>query len=93
MSINDVSGVIRAERDRYKISRAWIFGSRATGTNQAQSDWDILVEFSRPPGFDAFMGLRTLLEQKLGTRVDLLSRSACKPRFLKAIEQDLIDVT
>jgi predicted nucleotidyltransferase len=39
------------------------------------------------------MGLKSQLEQGLKARVDLLSRSACTPRFLKAIESDLIDVT
>ena len=40
-----------------------------------------------------FMGLKAGLEESLNSRVDLLSRSACRPRFLKAIENDLIDVT
>ncbi len=70
---------------------AFWFSRRWAG--QATSDWDFLVQFSQPPSFDAFMGLKSALEEGLNARVDLLSRSACRPRFLKAIEDDLIDVT
>jgi len=57
------------------------------------SDWDFLVEFSRPPGFDDFLELRERFQSRLQGKVDSLSRSACKPRFLQAIANQLIDVT
>ena len=56
------------------------------------SDWDILVEFVAAPGFNNFMNLKLVLEEKLGARVDLLPRGACMPRFLQAIEGYLRDV-
>lgn len=77
----------------FDVQRAWLFGSRATGNAAPDSDWDFLVQFSHPPGFEAFMGLRDRLAHRLGARVDLLSRSACKPRFLEEIEKELVDVT
>lgn len=84
---------MREEWSRFQVKRAWLFGSRATRQNASESDWDFLVEFSAPPTFDIFMGLRSSLQLRLEGRVDLLSRSACTPRFLRAIEPDLIDVT
>jgi predicted nucleotidyltransferase len=78
---------------RFQVKRAWLFGSRAAGEGTATSDWDFLVEFSQPPSFDSFMGLKLGLERDLNAPVDLLSRSACQPRFLRAIEHELIDVT
>lgn len=57
------------------------------------SDWDFVVEFGQPPGFDTYMGLKSALEERLNARVDLLSRSACSPRLWQVIESDLIDVT
>ena len=84
---------LREEWKRHGVRHAWFFGSRARGEENPSSDWDFLVEFEAPPSFDTFMGLKISLEEKLGTQVDLLSRSACKPRFLEAIRSDLIDVT
>ncbi|MCX6934525.1 MAG: nucleotidyltransferase family protein [Verrucomicrobia bacterium] len=81
-----------SEFKRHGVRQVWLFGSRARGATPAMSDWDILVEFVAPPGFDNFMNLKLVLEEKLGARVDLLSRSACKPRFLQAIQEDLRDV-
>ena len=85
--------VLRKLWSRFQVRRAWLFGSRVAGAGTATSDWDFLVEFSQPPSFDVFMGLKSGLEEGLNGPVDLLSRSACHPRFLKAIEDDLIDVT
>jgi hypothetical protein len=70
-----------------------LFGSRSRGDNSAPSDWDFLVSFAEPATFDSFMGLKMRLEDHLGAPVDLVSRSACKPRFLEAIREELIDVT
>ena len=93
MSLEAAFPVLRKHWSRFQVRRAWLFGSRATESPTTGSDWDFLVEFSQPPDFDAFMGLKSGLEESLKGRVDILSRSACTPRFLNAIEADLIDVT
>lgn len=74
---------------QWGVARAWLFGSRTRNEGSDSSDWDILVEFREPPTFDTFMGLKTMLEDRLKGPVDLLSKSACKPRLLKAIEPEL----
>lgn len=70
---------------RHGVAQWWLFGSRASDSPSPGSDWDFLVEFKQPPSFDQFMDLKLQLEEKLGASVDILSRSACTPRFLKAI--------
>jgi predicted nucleotidyltransferase len=77
---------------KYGVASLWIFGSHARGDSRPDSDIDLLVEFVSPPGFDNFMGLKFDLEDRLGTKIDLLSRSACKPRFLAAIQPELLHV-
>ena len=84
---------LRPELRRLGARQLWLFGSRARGQGAAASDWDFLVEFDRSPSFGDFMGLKLLLEDHLGSRVDLLSRQACTSRFLNAIRGDLVDVT
>lgn len=80
---------LKGELQRFGVSNLWLFGSRARNEGNRESDWDVLVEFESTPSFGAFMGLKCFLEDRLGGRVDLLSRAACKPRFLEAIKDDL----
>ena len=61
-----------------------MFGSVARNEATAQSDVDVLVDFDGPATFDAFMGLKLLLEDTLRTRVDLVTRAALKPRLRPA---------
>ena len=51
-----------------------IFGSFARGEQTPESDLDVLVDFDVPPGGIAFVGLATLLENRLGLPVDLATR-------------------
>lgn len=83
---------LRPQLARQGVARLWLFGSRARRDARPDSDWDVLVEFTQPPGLDDYMGVKFLLEEKLGDRVDLVSRAACKPRFLAAIQDELLDV-
>jgi predicted nucleotidyltransferase len=80
------------EIQKHGVNHLWIFGSRARGDDHADSDVDLLVDFVMPPNFDDFMGLKLQLEDHLGAKVDLLSLSACQPRFLKAIQPELLHV-
>jgi uncharacterized protein len=77
---------------KHGVTGMWIFGSHARGDSKPDSDLDLLVEFAASPEFDNFMGLKIELEDRLGTSVDLLSRSACSPRFLQAIKPELLHV-
>lgn len=74
------------------VAHVWVFGCQARGDGHPGSDLDLLVEFTSPPDFDNFMGLKFDLEDHLGTKIDLLSLTACTPRFLKAIQPDLLNV-
>jgi hypothetical protein len=53
----------------------------ARGEATAASDLDLLVDFDGPTTFDRFMGLKLFLEDTLRTKVDLVTRSALKPRI------------
>jgi hypothetical protein len=77
---------------KHGVNHLWVFGSRARGDARAGSDFDVLVDFALPPNFDDFMGLKLALEDHLGAKVDLLSLSACHPRFLQAIQPELLHV-
>ncbi len=65
----------------YSVAEIGIFGSYIRGEQTANSDLDILVNFSKPVGFVAFMQLEQYLQQLLGVKVDLVTRAALKPHI------------
>jgi predicted nucleotidyltransferase len=85
---------LRSESDgfaAFDVKHVWLFGSAARGAPNP-ADVDILVEFNQPPGLLNYMGLKFRLEAVLGRSVDLVSKSACRERFFRQIERDLISV-
>ena len=73
----------------YAVSKIGIFGSYVRNEQTAQSDIDILVQFSKPVGFVAFMQLEQRLQELLGARIDLVTRAALKPRIGERILKEV----
>ena len=79
-------------RDKYFVKEIGIFGSVARGEQTAVSDVDVLVEFSKPVGFFAFLDLEDFLSRTLGKKVDLVTRRALKPAVKDQILKDAVYV-
>jgi hypothetical protein len=77
---------------RYGVTSLSLFGSRARGDDRADSDVDILVEFSTAPSLLRFLELEEFLSEALHLRVDLVMRSALKPALGKRILQEAVSV-
>lgn len=77
--------------DKYKVKSLAVFGSFARNQQVENSDIDILVEFSEPVGFE-FFRLQRFIEEKLGIKVDLVTKDAIKPAIEKNILRDLARV-
>ena len=65
----------------YNVKTIGIFGSVVRAKTRRQSDIDVLVEFEPPIGFFKFLELEELLSERLGGKVDLVSRKALKPEI------------
>lgn len=79
-------------RSQHGIERIGIFGSYINGTEKDESDLDLLVEI-RPDadiGLLKFVELENYLSDLLGIKVDLVERSALKPRIGKRILQEVV---
>ena len=76
---------------KYGVRSLALFGSFARGDFRADSDVDVMVDFSRPIGME-IVDLCLEIERLLGKKVDLVSAKAIKPRMLPYIEKDLIYV-
>lgn len=74
---------------KYGVKRIGIFGSRVRNEAHDTSDVDILVEFSRPIGWE-FVDLKEHLESLLNAPVDLVTINALKPQLEKAIMEEVV---
>ena len=79
-------------RERFKVKEIGIFGSFVRGEEKDTSDLDILVELERPVGLIKFVGLQNYLSDELGEKVDLVTKSALKPRIKKNILSEGVHV-
>jgi predicted nucleotidyltransferase len=66
-----------------------LFGSYARGDANETSDVDFLVDLERK-SFDGYMEVKELLESLLARRVDLVLKTAVKPRLKDAILREAI---
>lgn len=77
-------------KKRFKVKNIGLFGSCLRGEQKSGSDLDILVEFSEPVGFFAFLELEEYLEAKLGMKVDLVTKQALKPNIGRHILKEVL---
>lgn len=79
-------------REKYGVMELGIFGSYIRGEEKEESDLDLLVEFK--PGANIslleFVELENYLSDLLGVKVDLVERSALKPRIGKQILSEVV---
>jgi predicted nucleotidyltransferase len=88
MKSNEVTKILKEQKTfltkNYFVKKVSIFGSYARNEEAPESDVDLLVEFSRPVGFE-FLDLKDYLENVLNKPVDLITVNAVKPSMRKAI--------
>lgn len=74
--------------DKFKVKEIGYFGSFAQGDHRADSDIDILVEFSITPGWEFFM-LEEYLESVFDRKVDLVTKAALREQLKEQILQSV----
>jgi uncharacterized protein len=75
----------------YPIKSLAIFGSYARGSQNNDSDIDLLVEFSGPIGL-RFVNLADEFEKILHKKVDLICRNGLPEKFWSNIKDELVYV-
>ncbi|AEE51083.1 nucleotidyltransferase family protein [Haliscomenobacter hydrossis] len=93
--LETATGILSANKDvlfhKYPIKELGIFGSVARMEENADSDIDILVEFSEPVGWE-IIDLASELEELLGYKVDLVSKKAVRPNLMPFVLKDIVYV-
>ena len=79
--LNEKKGIIH---QRFGVKTIGLFGSCIRKDASSASDIDLLVEFDQP-SFDKYMDLKFYLEALLGRPVDLVLKTALKPRLQRLI--------
>lgn len=79
-------------RKEYGIKKLSVFGSTVRGEAGPRSDIDLLVEFRSPIGLIKYMELEAHLSGLLSHKVDLVMRTAIKPRIGRQILKEAIPV-
>jgi hypothetical protein len=87
-----LSGCAPELRKKFGITELSLFGSVARDEARETSDIDVLVSFAVTPSFTAFMDLKYELEERLGARVDLVTRAGLKPRVRPHVEREALRV-
>jgi predicted nucleotidyltransferase len=92
MTRDEILRAIDANRARLSalgVVELALFGSHARGDAGPQSDVDFLVEFTEK-SFDRYMDLKEFLQELLGRNVDLVLKSAIKPRLRERILSEAV---
>ena len=77
-------------RKRFKVKELGIFGSYVRDEQKKSSDIDILVEFREPISLLEFVALERYLSELIGRKVDLVMKTALKPRIGKHILKEVV---
>jgi len=78
--------------EQYGVKEIGIFGSYVRGEQLPKSDVDILVDFTRSLSLLEFIHLENELSDLLGVKVDLVMKTALKPRIGKHILEEVVSV-
>jgi uncharacterized protein len=72
----------------------YLFGSVARDEAGSESDLDVFIDYDLNGKFSLFelVGIKLLLEQKLGVRVDVTTRDSLHPKLRADIEQSAVRV-
>jgi predicted nucleotidyltransferase len=76
---------------KFHVRSIGLFGFIVRDDFSSSSDIDIIVDFNQQVGIE-FIDLAYYMEQRLHTKVDLVSRNGVKDKYLKAIEQEIVYV-
>ncbi|ODS37023.1 nucleotidyltransferase [Candidatus Altiarchaeales archaeon WOR_SM1_SCG] len=92
MKFNEIKQMLAEHKqelkDKFRVKEIGVFGSYIRGKETEKSDVDMLVEFYGPPGWE-FIDLEDYLSNLIGVKVDLVMKTALKPRIGKHILREV----
>jgi predicted nucleotidyltransferase len=92
--LKELKTLKHALKEQFHIEKLGVFGSYASNSAQPESDLDLLVEFEDELSniYEIKKGLKALLEQRFGMKVDLAREKYLKPFYREEILKQVIYV-
>jgi len=89
-----IEGILKRHKQelkqKFKIKELGLFGSYLRGEQNRRSDIDILVDFEETPGLLQFVAMERYLSELIDKKVDLVMKSALKPRIGRRILEEVV---
>lgn len=89
-SIEEIRDIVCDIAQQYGVERVWLFGSYARGEAKPNSDVDLRIDKGRIRGLFQLSGFHLDIEEKLNTRVDVLTTESLDEKFLIKIRGEEI---
>ena len=90
MTVETIKTAVGCVAEKYYISRAVLFGSRAGDSYREDSDIDLIVEFSRSVSLLTLSMIKCELEDMLGHNVDIVHGPICADDMIEIGEEVLL---
>ena len=72
---DEIASIVAPIAKRHNVTAVYLFGSRATGKNGPDSDYDFILETTDDFSFSDYCGFMDELSEALGKPVDIVDRS------------------
>ena len=98
LSLERITNILKEHKEelkeKYGVKEIGIFGSYVRGEYKEKSDLDILVEFEEDAkiGLLRFVNMENRLSELIGVKVDLVEKSALKPRIGRHILKEVVSL-
>jgi hypothetical protein len=98
LSLERITNILKEHKEelkeKYGVKEIGIFGSYVREEYKGKSDLDILVEFKEEAkiGLLRFVNMENYLSELIGVKVDLVEKSALKPRIGRHILKEVVSL-
>jgi predicted nucleotidyltransferase len=89
-TLEEIKSKVSDTARQYGVKRAYLFGSHARGEASAESDIDICIEKGKIRTLFELSGFCADLEERLGSKVDIVTTASIKGDFREQIEKDMV---
>lgn len=89
-TIEEIKNIVSPIAEKYKVEKAYLFGSYARGDFNKESDIDIRIDKGQLKGLISLCGFYTEVEEALDKKVDVLTTGSLSSEFLNSIKKDEI---
>lgn len=90
--IESLSSLTPELRSKCKVQSISVFGSIVRGEATPDSDIDILVDFKQGADLLDLMAVGNILEERLGRKVDVVSRNGLRKELKDRIEKEAVAI-